>query len=159
MSSPRAWTISAQNLSPRQNTRPGNLKKQGRGKEKRFHRPYVVVIFINQTRCVIWLVGSRLEMATEDLVGYSSKSSLRSDSGVGGSSDRDHPDFVKTSFYAAKNTILEELRSTNATTVKRYIPKYCTAVSNFDKQLIIWIQWATVNYYEKYIILMKGYRY
>lgn len=70
-------------------------------------------------------------MATEDLVGYSSKSSLRSDSGVGGSSDRDHPDFVKTSFYAAKNTILEELRSTNATTVK-----YCTAVLNFDKQLI-----------------------
>lgn len=83
------------------------------------------------------MVGSRLEMATEDLVGYSSKSSLRSDSGVGGSSDRDHPDFVKTSFYAAKNTILEELRSTNATTVKRYIPKYSTAVSYFDMQLII----------------------
>lgn len=62
------------------------------------------------------LEKTRLEMATEDLVGYSSKSSLRSDSGVGGSSDRDHPDFVKTSFYAAKNTILEELRSTNATT-------------------------------------------
>ncbi|XP_065933495.1 uncharacterized protein [Magallana gigas] len=62
------------------------------------------------------LEKTRLEMATEDLVGYSSKSSLRSDSGVGGSSYRDHPDFVKTSFYAAKNTILEELRSTNATT-------------------------------------------
>lgn len=56
-------------------------------------------------------------MATEDLVGYSSKSSLRSDSGVGGSSDRDHPDFVKTSFYAAKNTILEELRSTDRKSV------------------------------------------
>lgn len=69
-------------------------------------------------------MGCRLEMATEDLVGYSSKSSLRSDSGVGGSSDRDHPDFIKTSFYAAKNTILEELRSTNATTVKRYLSKW-----------------------------------
>lgn len=81
-------------------------------------------------------------MATEDLVGYSSKSSLRSDSGVGGSSDRDHPDFVKTSFYAAKNTILEELRSTNATTVKRYIPKsvpqyrilICNLLYEFNEQ-------------------------
>lgn len=67
------------------------------------------------------LTDCRLEMATEDLLSSSSKSSLRSDSGVGGSSDRDHPDYVKTSFYAAKNTILEELRSTNASTVTTHM--------------------------------------
>ena len=60
----------------------------------------------------------RLEMVTEDLQSYSSKGSLRGDYGVGGSSFRENPDFVKTSFYAAKNTILEELRSTNAATVR-----------------------------------------
>ncbi|XP_062602116.1 uncharacterized protein LOC134263747 [Saccostrea cucullata] len=62
------------------------------------------------------LERTRLEMATEDIMTTSSKSSLRSDSGVGGSTDRDHPDYVKTSFYAAKNTILEDLKSTNAST-------------------------------------------
>ncbi|KAK3099611.1 hypothetical protein FSP39_007024 [Pinctada imbricata] len=58
---------------------------------------------------------TRLEMATEEMRSNGSSSSTRSDSGVG-SKDYNPNDAVKASFYAVRNTILEEIRTANAAT-------------------------------------------
>lgn len=75
-------------------------------------------------------------MVIEDLVGYSFKSFLRSDFGVGGFSDRDYFDFVKMLFYVVKNIILEELWLINVMMVKWYILKYIIVVLNLISNLL-----------------------
>ena len=71
---------------------------------------------------------SRLEMASEDMRSTASSSSTRSDSGVGGSRDYNPHDAVKASFYAVRNTILEEIRTANMTTVNDLTSNYAKCI-------------------------------
>lgn len=100
-------------------------------------------------------------MVIEDLVGYSFKSFLRSDFGVGGFSDRDYFDFVKMLFYVVKNIILEELWLINVMMVKWYILKYCIVILNFDIKVIYYMNlmsnskllWEIYYFNERLLVL------